>query len=170
MKSVQQISVGIVVTLIALFAQSTLVRFMQPHVVPNFCVLFVVFLSFHEATLVGAFMTFLVGLIFDVSSGVLLGPWSAGFTATFCVLTLLSKRVYLESLPAAVLVGFLSALLSTSIYTGLLYQFQPQSLEASSLLIESGMTAIVAPVVLRMFYALLVQKLSIYGLRGAGGI
>ena len=170
MRAAQQTVVGIVIAILLLFVQSTLLRFVLPdHFVPNLCLLFVVFLSFHEPSVAGAVLSFLIGLLFDVSAGVLLGPWSAAFTALFSILTLLSRRIYLESIPASLLVGFMSALLATTIYTGLLYQFQPAVLDVPSLLIECGVTACVAPLLLRVFYELFVQRFTIYGSRGAGG-
>ena len=169
MKSVQQVTLAIVVTMLALFLQGTLLKIVLPdHFVPNLCLIFVIFLAFYEVTVTGALISFIVGLSFDVSGGVLLGPWSASFTALYCMLILISRRIFIDSFPAAMLVTLFSTVFSTAIYTGLLYQFQPSTMEISSLLVESAVTAAVAPLVLWLLHNILIRKLSIYSVRGVG--
>lgn len=159
---------GIAVILAALFLQSTALKFLLPyHLVPNFCLIFLVFLAFYEVSVIGAVLSFIIGIVFDVSAGVLLGPWSAAFTASYCVLILLSRRIFVDSFPAAMLVVFISALFSTAIYTGLLYQFQPATFDVYELLTEAAVTAAVSPFVLGFFQRLLVQKMALYSLRGS---
>ncbi len=159
---------GIAVILAALFLQSTALKFLLPyHFVPNFCLIFLVFLAFYEVSVVGAVLSFIIGIAFDVSSGVLLGPWSASFTASYCVLILLSQRIFVDSFPAAMLVVFITTLFSTFIYTGLLYQFQPAAFDICDFVVEAAVTGAVSPFVLAFFQRLLVHRMALYSLRGS---
>ncbi|NMC63092.1 MAG: rod shape-determining protein MreD [SAR324 cluster bacterium] len=170
-KSFQQIMIGLVVTLIALILQSTLLKFFLPsQFIPNICLIFVLFLAFYEVSIVGAVLTFLVGLLFDVNSGVLLGPWSAAFSATFCVLSLLSRRIFLDSFLASSLLAFASGVFATAIYLGFLYQFQHSVLDITGFLTECLVTALIAPFFLFVFKVVLVRKWPIYAQRNISSV
>lgn len=76
--------------------------------VPQFLVIFVVYLSFAEANAFGCIMSFVVGLLLDFSSAVLVGPWAGSFVVIFCVLALLSRRLFIDSALAAMVITFAS--------------------------------------------------------------
>ena len=171
MKVVQKLIITIFLGLVALFIQGTALKFILPdHTVPDFCLILVVFLAFNEVSYTGALFSFLLGLIFDLSSGVVLGPWSAAFSATYSVLCVVSKRVFLDSIPAAFLVIFISCLLSNFVYTGLLYQFNSRGIDIVFNLQESFITALVAPLVLSFYQWLLIRKWSVFLARGGSAV
>lgn len=65
--------------------------------VPNLFVGFVLYLAFFHPSGQGAFLSFLLGLLFDVSSGGLLGPWASVFVLSYGVLALISDRIFIEA-------------------------------------------------------------------------
>lgn len=157
--------------MLAIFLQSTFLKYILPeHAVPDFCLLFVVFLAFNEGSAFGAVLAFLVGLLFDLSSGLIIGPWSASFSAGYALLSLLSRRVFLDSLPAAFLVVLMTAIFCNAIYVGLLFEFRPGGIDVISFLLESLSTAIFAPFVMRFLTFLLVRKFTVFAVgRGTTG-
>jgi len=76
--------------------------------IPQFLVIFVVYLSFAEANAFGCIMSFVVGLLLDFSSAVLVGPWAGSFVLVFCILALLSRRLFIDSVLAAMVITFAS--------------------------------------------------------------
>ena len=169
MKTIQKILIGIFIGLIALLIQSSALKFLLPdHTVPNFCLVFVVFLAFNEVSITGAVLVFLLGLIFDLSSGVLLGPWAGAFAGTYTILCLISRRVFLDSIPAAFLIILIGSYLSNLLYISLAFQFRVPQSDWVSNLIESSITAAIGPIVLGVFYSLLVRRWSVFASRGSG--
>ena len=169
MKTAQKIIVGLIVGMAALILQSTLLKFMlADHAIPNFCFIFVVFLAFNEVSIAGAVLVFLLGLLFDLSSGVILGPWAGAFAASYTVLCLVSRRVFLDSVPAAFLLTFLGAYFSNLIYILLVFQFHVVDGYWMTNLVESSITAVIGPFVLSFFYALFVKRWNIFASRGTG--
>ncbi len=120
--------------------------------VPDFIVIMVVVLAFYEPGIFGAVMSFVLGLLLDMSSGLILGPRAGSSVALFGFLSSLSQRLFVESPVALVVVVFFATLLDSLIYVILLTEFQSVVTEGVPFfgwgaLGEALLTAIVAPLV-----------------------
>jgi rod shape-determining protein MreD len=85
--------------------------------IPQFLVIFVVYLSFAEANAFGCAISFAVGLLLDLSSAVLVGPWAGSFVVIFCVLALLSRRLFIDSGLAAMVITFASVVCANILFS-----------------------------------------------------
>lgn len=138
------------------------------YLIPNFLLIAVVFLGFHEVSVLGVVLAFLCGLIFDLFSGTLIGPWSGSFVFVYALLALFAQRLFTRSLSTVVLSVFLANVIATALYFALLYQFQ--SIEGrlfSISLIESLSSALVAPLVFTLLNRLAVGSVQKRSSRGA---
>lgn len=118
------------------------------YLIPNFLLIAVVFLGFYEVSVLGVVLAFLCGLIFDLFSGTLIGPWSGSFVFVYALLALFAQRLFTRSRSTVMLSVFLANVIATALYFALLYQFQ--SIEGrlfSISLIESLSSALFAPLV-----------------------
>ncbi|MDC0358548.1 rod shape-determining protein MreD [Oligoflexia bacterium] len=160
MTKVRYILLLLLFSLVGIFVQETLLSsILLPYLVPNFLLIIVVFLAYYEASAFGACLAFMVGLIYDVSSGVVLGPWAASFVLVFAVFCSLSQRVFLESYLAAFLAVFLSTMLCNGAYIALVGGFGVEtSVMFSVSLIEGVVSGLLAPFVLKAFKKLLLGK------------
>jgi rod shape-determining protein MreD len=150
--------------LVAVFIQSTLLKLFAPGhmVVPNFVLILVSFLAFYEVSVLGTIIAFILGAQMDLASGLLLGPWCAGFVAVFGMLSSLSQRLFVESPVASFLAVFFASLLASFVYLILVLQFEPAGAQHFTfsllLLLEAGLTALLAPVVFKMLKWLMLPK------------
>lgn len=131
--------------LVSVLVQGTLLKALFPAmVVPGLALVLVVFLAFHQTSIFGAFLAFLLGLELDLCSGLLLGPWSGAFVATYGIVALLSPRIFVES-PAAVMVTvFVSSIISNLAYLLIVTQVRHSGLLLSWRVVsEAIFTAIV---------------------------
>lgn len=124
--------------------------------VPNIALVLVVYLGFHDATLLGVVLTFLLGLITDLSSGYVLGRWAAGFLIVFGIISALSQRLFVESGIAVIVISGVGVLLANIVYGALSIDSLPDSGRMIvSILGEVGATAFLAPFLFRFVrYAL----------------
>ena len=160
MNSFQRCASILVLGLVAVFVQSTVLKTaLPPVVIPNFLVIFLVFLAFYETSLTGVLTAFLLGLEFDLHGGILLGPWAGSFVAVYCALASLSQRIFVDSLLAAFTVVLFSSFFSSFIFVVLVFNFQPVDL---SLLytasIEALLNAILAAPLLSILRKYLVRR------------
>lgn len=118
------------------------------YLIPNFLLIAVVFLGFHEVSVFGVVLAFVCGLMFDLFSGVLIGPWSGSFVFVYALLALFAQRLFTRSRFTVMLSVFLANVIATALYFALLYQFQ--SIEGrlfSISLVESLSSSLAAPLV-----------------------
>jgi rod shape-determining protein MreD len=153
----------ILFTLIALFFQGTVLKFIHPELAaPNLPLILVVFLGFFDATVVGALIAFVVGLLVDFFSGVLLGPTAASFVVVFGILAI-STKLFIDSALASAIAVFFCTLLSSLIYAALSGQFSSEITRSfGGLLLEALFTALLAPVFFPIFkrYILVRERIS----------
>ena len=72
-----------------------MLKLVSPNIiVPNFILIMVICLGFNLVTPGAATLAFSLGLVFDLYSGVLLGPWAGTFVLVYVILSLLSQRLY----------------------------------------------------------------------------
>lgn len=152
--SIRKSVIVLVLGFIAVFVQGTLLRGSFPSmVVPDLVCILVVFLSFYEPGLLGAFLAFLVGLQFDLASGVLLGPRAGSSVAVFGFLSSLSQRIFVESGTAMMFAVFISTIVNFAVYMILVVEFRhTQEVVVSdffrlSVLGEATLSALITPLI-----------------------
>jgi rod shape-determining protein MreD len=132
--------------------------FMPAYLIPNFLLILVVFLGFYEVSVLGVMLCFLSGIIFDLFSGTLLGPWAGSFVLVYVLLALFAQRMFTRSAATIFLSVFISNALATAVYFALLYQFQPIRGSLLSIsLIESLCSALIAPLFFPVLSAILLS-------------
>jgi rod shape-determining protein MreD len=88
-----------------------------PFLTPNLLLILVVYLGFFEVSPLGALLSFLLGIIFDLGTGTLLGPWAGSFVAVFTTLALLSQRIFVHSPLSSAASSFVSSLIANLSYS-----------------------------------------------------
>jgi rod shape-determining protein MreD len=117
--------------------------------IPQFLLIFVVYLSFVEANAFGCVMSFIVGLLLDLSSAVLIGPWAGSFVVIFCVLALLSRRLFIDSGLAAMVITFASVVVANILFSLFGSEYPALTVEyPQKVLGQALITALIAPLVL----------------------
>lgn len=120
--------------------------------IPQGLLVSVVFLAFYEFSLAGVVMAFLLGLLLDMSSGILLGPWAGSYVVVYALFAFLSQRLFVESSVVAMAVVALGTLLAGIVF--LLLAFEYQSVTREDVIILCGQalaSAVVAPMVFSFF-------------------
>lgn len=149
MNHFKKIAILIFISLCAILIQGTIFRTFMPTVyLPNLLFGILVFISFAEITVFGVFAAFSVGLMLDLFSSQLIGPWAGSYVAVFALFSLFAQRVYVGSyLVVAVTAGF------ASIFASIVYIFITApygagvQLKWQVVLFEALFSAIVAPFV-----------------------
>jgi rod shape-determining protein MreD len=117
--------------------------------IPQFLVIFVVYLSFAEANTFGCIMSFVVGLLLDFSSAVLVGPWAGSFVVIFCVLALLSRRLFIDSGLAAMVITFSSVVCANILFSLFGDEYPVLTWEYPQKVLGQALsTSLVAPIIL----------------------
>lgn len=159
--SLKKAAVILGASLIAMFLQSAVFGTFFPRwLVPNLCLVIVVFLGMTETTPFGAFLAFCVGLLLDLSSGQLIGPWSGACTAVFGFLAQGGKRMFLDSGPTIGFMVFLSSIAGSLVYLFLLSQFRLTWNDLFSVVLfgTAFMTALVSPAVFTLLKRVLSKR------------
>lgn len=137
---------------VLLLLQSAVHHFGLPEwLVPQGVLVCVVFLAFYEFSLAGVVLAFLLGLLLDLSSGVLLGPWAGAYLVVYTMFAFLSQRLFVESAAVAMSVVAVATVLAGTVF--LLLAFEYQSVTREDLLMLGGQavaSALLAPVVFRV--------------------
>lgn len=92
--------------------------------IPQSVAVCVVFLAFYDRSALGAVMAFTAGLMLDLSSATLLGPWAGACVLVFAALAFLSQRLFVESVVVAMLVTALTAVVVGCVYILLALKYQ----------------------------------------------
>ena len=133
--------------------------------IPQTVVVCVVFLAFYDRSGPGAVTAFVVGLLLDLSSATLLGPWAGACVMVFAVLAFLSQRLFVESIMVGMLVTALSAVAVGCAY--ILLALKYQAIAGADMLILGGQafaSAISSPVLIGIMRRLY-RKPSVVALR-----
>jgi cell shape-determining protein MreD len=116
--------------------------------IPQGLLVCVVFLGFYECSIGGAVCTFLLGLLLDMSSGIILGPWAGAYTISYFVLVIISQRLFVESIMVAITTVFLCTIFTGGIFLALAFEYQALSRGDIYTLLGQGLTsACVTPAV-----------------------
>ncbi len=117
--------------------------------VPNIFFIGVIFFSFYEINIWGLLLTFLLGLILDVSSGEFLGPWSASFVIIYTVLTMCSGRIFIDTITSLLIISVISSVVCDLIYIALICTFLPHIENIGFyILLGSFSTALCSPIII----------------------
>ncbi len=86
---------------------------------PNISLALVLFLAFYEASPVGAFLAFFLGLQVDLFSGLLLGPSAASFVLIYGLIACFAQRIFVESKISVFVAAFFGSLIMSLVYVAL---------------------------------------------------
>lgn len=145
-----RILIILVAALIATAIQGVLLYAGLPrYALPQLVTLLVVFLSFSEVSILGAFVAFSLGLLIDFSSEVLIGPWAGALVAVYGCLAVLSQRLFIDSAIVAAVTAFIAVVLADGFYMILAYEYRSLDWEYPVQALGQALaTAIIAPFVL----------------------
>lgn len=119
--------------------------------IPQFLVILVVYLSFSETSAFGCVMSFAVGILLDFSSAVLVGPWAGSFVSIFCGLALLSRRLFIDSGLAAMVITFSAVVVANILFSLFGNEYPYLTWEyPQKVLGQALVTALIAPLVLSL--------------------
>lgn len=119
--------------------------------IPQGLVSCVIFLAFFECSIGGAIGSFALGLLLDLTSATILGPWAGAFVCVFVVVALLSQRLFVESIVVAMVATALCAILAGSLYLLLAFEYQVLSTTDVSVLAGQAIaSALFTPVVFKV--------------------
>lgn len=151
------------VALFFLMLQGGLVLFGLPAwLVPQCVVVSVVFLSFYECSVFAAIAAFALGLLVDIASGVAVGPWAGSYVFVFGLFTVLSQRLFIESLAVRVFVGGVGSIAAGLFFSLVAVKTAPLSF--MQLIAQGGLTAICTPLIFLLLHRIW-QGSSIEGAR-----
>jgi len=152
--------VAIVLALFVLLVQGTLLRsFLPGFLIPNLMIVLVTFIALNDDSVSGALVAFFCGLLLDLNSGLLLGPWSAACILIFGVLTTLQQRLFVESALALAVVVSVASLAASAVVGLLLWQFTgPEARIIPLILSEALMSALVSPILFPILRRWLVSR------------
>ena len=142
--------------LVALLLVSTVFKpFFPEAIAPNLMVMILVYLAFFEASALGAFLAFMLGLELDLCSAGLLGPWAGVYVLVFLSLYVTSRRIFVESFLVLMVATFVASFTTTVFHHCFLMIVRERAiLEAgviSDALLEAFITALIAPFLIRLF-------------------
>lgn len=141
----------LVVALVLITVQSVLSHVgVADWAIPQGLISCVTFLTFFERGIGGVCGAFALGLLLDLTSATLVGPWAGAFVCVFVVVSLLSQRLFVESMLVAIITTALCTLLAGAVY--LLLAFEYQALSFTDLSVLGGQavaSALFTPVVFR---------------------
>jgi rod shape-determining protein MreD len=139
-----------VLGLVAVLIQGSLLRFGLPDaLLPQLVLVLVIYLGFNEISVPGAFVAFVLGLLLDFSSALLLGPWAGALVTVYGVLAVLSSRLFIESPLVAAFISFWASIAGNVMYMMLGYEYRTLAWEDLYRIGGQGLcTALLAPVML----------------------
>ncbi len=158
-----------VLGLVGILLQGTIFRLVLPaSLVPHLLLVLTLYLAFYETSVLGVFLSFFLGLLLDLSTGLLLGPWAASFVVIYCVLSLVSDRIFVESGLAAVVIAFFSTVGLHVVHFLLATNLRPAIGElVSGALLQAFVTGVCAPFLFLLFRRIFHDRRG--GMRAAYG-
>ena len=150
----------ILLGLVSIFAESVLLWSAVPsYLSPHILIVLVAYLAFFEVGPAGSVTAFVLGLMMDLSSAFLLGPWAGACVAVYGCLAVLSHRLFIESALVACVVGFAGSLGADVLYHVISYEFRPAGVH---FLVEAipraAITAVLAPLLFSCFRKVMFRK------------
>jgi rod shape-determining protein MreD len=141
--------VVLVIALALLATQSLLHLAGVPEwLLPQGLIACIVYLAFFECSVAGALLAFLCGLLLDLTTATVLGPWAGAYVLVYALLSFMSPRLFVESTLVTIVVAAVTSMLAGAIYLFLAFEYQSLSREDLIMLLGQGVaSALVAPLV-----------------------
>jgi len=135
--------------LLLVIAQSLLHRAGIPEwLLPQGLIACVVYLAFFESSVAGALLAFACGLLLDLTTATVLGPWAGAYVLVYALLSFMSPRLFVESAVVTMLVAGVTSVFAGSVYLFLAFEYQALSREDLVMLLGQGLSsAVVAPMI-----------------------
>ena len=132
---------------VALLLQGALAQFGLPVLaLPQLMLLVVIGAAFSGSSVPGVVSAFFLGILLDLSSAVLVGPWAGAFVTVYAGLALVSQRLFLESGLVAAFVAFVAAVVSGTFFALLSPNSDLAALEhVVQIFAQAAVTALFAP-------------------------
>lgn len=109
-----------------MFLQGTLLKQLFPlGAGPDLVLTLVVFIAFFQASMRGAALVFILGLLVDLSSATIIGPRAGAYIFVFGFLSSLSQRLFIESSFAVLGSTFAASLVAQFVYVVMFFEFHP---------------------------------------------
>jgi rod shape-determining protein MreD len=89
---------------------------------PNLLIVLVVYLALYEQHVRGSFLVFCIGLIIDISSSTILGPWAGAAVIIYLLLGSVAQGIFLDSAISIGVITFVSSLVATFSFALLNYK------------------------------------------------
>lgn len=142
----------LVIGLALVTAQSLLHQVGVPEwLLPQGLIACVVYLAFFESSVTGALLAFSCGLLLDLTTATVLGPWAGAYVLVFALLSFVSPRLFVESTLVTMVVTAVTSVLSGAIYLFLAFEYQSLSREDVVMLLGQAVaSALVAPMVVSL--------------------
>lgn len=128
--------------------------FLPGYLVPQLLSMLMVYISFHESGQRGLLSAFLIGLIGDFASAILLGPLAIAGIFVFLIIHILRQHVFAASGMVAAFAVFFSSMLVQIIAGVVRFSFVDLPwLFGGEMLVQALVSAILAPLVFSLFRA-----------------
>lgn len=119
---------------------------------PDLLLLIVIALAFSMQNSAGVIISFFLGLLSDLASGVYLGPFAAAYVCAFCFAGAVSRRVFADKLFAVMGVTFFACIVKSLVFTLFVKYFVPHAvINYKIYMVEAILTSIASSIVLRIF-------------------
>jgi rod shape-determining protein MreD len=115
---------------------------------PQGLIVCVVYLAFFESSVTGAVLAFACGLLLDLTTATVLGPWAGAYVLAYALLSFVSPRLFVESGVVMMVVTGLTSIFAGSVYLFLAFEYQSLSQEDIAVLLgQASASAVVAPII-----------------------
>ena len=147
----------IILALVILFLQGGILKPLLPNILmPNLFLIIVIYLSFYETNVLGLIFSFVLGLLYDISTSTLLGPYAASFVTIYTLFAIFSGRIFIDTTISLIIITAISSIICDLIYMILIFTFLPDKNNISfEILLGSISTAIISPImiyILKKYY------------------
>ena len=147
----------IILALVILFLQGGILKPLLPNILmPNLFLIIVIYLSFYETNVLGLIFSFVLGLLYDISTSTLLGPYAASFVTIYSFFAIFSGRIFIDTTISLIIITAISSIICDIIYMILIFTFLPDKNNISfEILFGSISTAIISPImiyILKKYY------------------
>lgn len=143
-------------TMIGLFISASVFHATFPAAVaPDFILILGVALAFYFPGKWGLLLAFSLGVLGDFASAQYLGPNAAGLVVAFCLVGMISNRLYADRFIALMILTFICSLAKSLTIFSMYFVFLPDKRTIfyplfQTILLEALITAIMSPIVLAL--------------------
>lgn len=165
-KTLTYITVFCLISLISALIQAQLrsLFFDYQFILPNLPLIITIFLGFFDQKIIGVVLCFLLGIIYDLSLGNIIGPWAGSFVCIHLSFALFAQRIFVHSYSSILFAVLIGTIFSNFIAFIIMRMVQErQMISLMELLVESFTTALVAP-----FLFKLLEKAQLFALQNSG--